>query len=289
MYNMVEKAIEFAAVKHEGQVRKGTTIPYIAHPFGVALLLQKEHQRNEVIAAGALHDTLEDTDTTKEELLKQFGEEVLWLVMAATEPDKSLPWEERKLHTIEQLPLRSNEEVALIAADKLHNLRSIQREVTEKGEEVWSRFNRGKRDQSWYYMGIVQALIDRKKEIPLVRQLEKEVCRLFISRDKLGARDIDMLFKCAAGISEELREELGEGNALKFIEDVAAEAQLIFNDRGEEVIAPLKKMMEEQGISLKMDATKQKLLLAYLAELKHRLAWSEDVFIDHLKRNQWRL
>lgn len=289
MYNMIEKAIEFAAVKHEGQVRKGTNIPYIVHPFAVALLLQKENQRDEVIAAGVLHDTLEDTDTTKEELLKQFGEEVLWLVMGATEPDKSLSWEERKLHTIEQLHLRSNEEVALIVADKLHNLRSIQQDVTEKGEEVWSRFNRGKRDQSWYYMGIVQALVDRKKEIPLVRQLEKEVCRLFIGRDKLGARDIDMLFKCAAGISEELREELKEGNTLKFIESVATEAQLIFNDRGEEVIVPLKRMMEEQGISLKTDSTKQELLLAYLTELKHRLSWSEDVFIEHFKRNRWRL
>lgn len=289
MYNMVEEAIEFAAVKHEGQTRKGSSIPYITHPFGVALMLQKEHQRDEVIAAGVLHDTLEDTDTTKEELMKKFGEEVLWLVMAATEPNKSLPWEERKLHTIEQLPLRSNEEVVLIIADKLHNLRSIRQEVAERGEVVWAHFNRGKHDQSWYYMGIVQALMERRKEIPLVRQLEKEVCQLFIGRDKLGVREIDMLFKCAGGISEELRKELGEGSALKFIEEVAAKAEISFNDKGQELLAPLRKILDERGATLQTDATKQELLLAYLTELKHRLAWSDDVFYEHFKRNRWRM
>ncbi|RNF39483.1 HD domain-containing protein [Planococcus salinus] len=289
MYSMVEKAIEFAAIKHDGQFRKGTVIPYITHPFGVALLLQKEQQREEVIAAGVLHDTLEDTDTTKEELLKQFGEEVLWLVVAATEPSKSLPWEVRKLHTIEQLPFRSDEEVMLILADKLHNLRSIHQDAADKGEDVWLRFNREKRDQSWYYMGIVQAVMGRKKEIPLVRQLEREVCRLFIGKDKIGTRDIDALFKCAAGMSEELRQEMGEGNALKFIEEITVRADRNFKEKGSELIAPLKKGMDDRGLSLHMDTDKEGVLLAYLTELKHRLAWSDDVFFEHFKRNRWRM
>ena len=148
MGRLIEKAMKFAAIKHEGQMRKGTNIPYIIHPFGVALILQKAKQRDEVIAAGLLHDTLEDTNTTEIELCEHFGEEVLKLVQAASEPDKSLSWEERKNHTILSLPHRSNEEITLIIADKLHNLRSIQEDIEREDDQVWSRFKRGKRDHS---------------------------------------------------------------------------------------------------------------------------------------------
>ena len=73
MSDLIGNALQFSAVKHAGQIRKRTDIPYITHPVGVAFILQREDQRDEVIAAGLLHDTLEDTDTSEEELLELFG------------------------------------------------------------------------------------------------------------------------------------------------------------------------------------------------------------------------
>ncbi|MFS0576805.1 HD domain-containing protein [Sporosarcina sp. 179-K 3D1 HS] len=95
--NIIERAFQFALQKHEGQYCKGTDIPYITHPFAVAMILKHHRCRDEVVAAGLLHDTLEDTDTTELELLKLFGSDVLELVQAASESDKSLPWEHRSM------------------------------------------------------------------------------------------------------------------------------------------------------------------------------------------------
>lgn len=179
MSDLFENALQFAAVKHAGQVRKGTDIPYITHPVGVAFLLQGEDQREEVVAAGLLHDILEDTATSEEELLQLFGEEVLQLVKSASEPDKTLSWEERKGHTIADLAFRSNEELAVITADKLHNLQSIQRDIEKYGEDVWARFNRGKAQQAWYYREIVNALQGRKEEVALIRKFATIVAEVF--------------------------------------------------------------------------------------------------------------
>ncbi|WP_224075205.1 HD domain-containing protein [Planococcus chinensis] len=179
MKNIVEYAIGFAALKHAGQVRKGTDIPYISHPFAVGMMLQRAGESEEVIAAGLLHDTLEDTAATEDEIREGFGERVLLLIRAASEPDKSLPWEERKRHTVSQLASRSREELAVIIADKLHNLRSIRLDLEEFGDEVWNRFNRGKEQQGWYYREIVNALKSRQEEWPMAQELKEEVERVF--------------------------------------------------------------------------------------------------------------
>ncbi|MCP2033444.1 (p)ppGpp synthase/HD superfamily hydrolase [Planomicrobium sp. HSC-17F08] len=179
MRNLIELAIGFAAFKHAGQVRKGTSIPYISHPFAVGMMLQQADESEEVVAAGILHDTLEDTAATEEEIRTVFGEQVLLLVKAASEPDKSRPWEDRKHHTVSKLAARSREELAIIVADKLHNLRSIRLDLEETGEEVWNRFNRGKEQQEWYYRGIVNALISRHGELAMAEELKEEVARVF--------------------------------------------------------------------------------------------------------------
>ena len=135
--DLVEKSIVFAAKAHREQNRKGTDIPYITHPFAVGMLLQKAKCSEEVIAAGILHDTLEDTATYYEDLTENFGVRVADLVVAASEHDKSLPWEERKQHTIDSLKDASREEIQVIVADKLHNLRSIHKDYLANGEIIW--------------------------------------------------------------------------------------------------------------------------------------------------------
>lgn len=92
---LIHRAIYFAVQAHDGQKRKGTDIPYIAHPFEVAQLLMEAGAEDEVVAAGLLHDTVEDTAVTAADVQKQFGVRVAELVMLCSE-EKGLSWEERK-------------------------------------------------------------------------------------------------------------------------------------------------------------------------------------------------
>ena len=177
--DMVEKAIIFAAKAHDHQKRKGTDIPYITHPIAVGMLLQKEKCSEEVIVAGILHDTIEDTETTFEDLTEVFGLRVANLVQAASEKDKSLPWEVRKQQTIDGVKDATLEELQVIVADKYHNLKSIQSDLELLGDLIWQRFNRGKRDQHWYYASIVKALSPRKKEFNVIGELEEVVKEVF--------------------------------------------------------------------------------------------------------------
>ncbi|GGD99995.1 HD domain-containing protein [Paenibacillus nasutitermitis] len=102
-HSIIEKAIEFGAYSHRNQTRKGTEIPYISHPYAVGMILLKAGCNEEVVAAGILHDTLEDTETTDEQLRALFGPVVLGTVQGCSEPDKGAIWGERKQHTLEVL------------------------------------------------------------------------------------------------------------------------------------------------------------------------------------------
>lgn len=176
--SLIDSAIEFAAKAHKSQYRKGTDIPYISHPYGVGMILLNAGCEEEVIIAGILHDTLEDTDTTEEDLLTNFGEEVLAIVKGCSEPDKSASWEERKKHTIDYLQHAPLSVRQVACADKLHNLRSIKRELTKMGEATWTKFKRGKEQQKWYYTEIVKSL-GYTSRFPLLDLLQAEVEDLF--------------------------------------------------------------------------------------------------------------
>ncbi len=121
--NIIEKAASFAADKHKNQYRKAPHILYISHLVSVALILQKYNFSENIIAAGLLHDTLEDTETTEQELLENFGPEILQYVKEVTE-EKSLPKLERKSLYIENLNYASFGGLAIATADKIHNTKS---------------------------------------------------------------------------------------------------------------------------------------------------------------------
>ena len=106
---MIDLAIEVAVKAHQNQFRKGTDITYITHPLAVGIMLAKAGCSDEVIIAGILHDTVEDTPATLDYIKDTFGEEVSLIVNGASEPDKSLPWEERKSHTQDFLKGASRE------------------------------------------------------------------------------------------------------------------------------------------------------------------------------------
>jgi (p)ppGpp synthase/HD superfamily hydrolase len=176
--DVIEKALQVASRAHEKQYRKETKIPYITHPVAVGMLLMKAGYEDDIIAAGILHDTVEDTDLTLVDLEASFGKKIAEIVAGCSEPDKSLSWEERKEHTIEFLRTASEEIRAVACADKLHNIRSIRRDYKEKGNEVWERFNRGKHQLQWYYRNIVESL-GVLSTFNLLDDLRDEVDRLF--------------------------------------------------------------------------------------------------------------
>ena len=157
---MVQKAIDFATKVHEGQYRKGTDRPYIVHPMEVGKIVSTMTQDEEIISAAILHDTIEDTDVTYEDLKQEFGTRVADLVAAESE-DKSKTWIERKGHTLEHLKTASQAEKILTMADKLSNIRSMARDYLLVGEELWQRFNMKDREkQAWYYTSMIDLLKD---------------------------------------------------------------------------------------------------------------------------------
>ena len=178
----IDIAIEVASKAHRNQTRKGTDIPYITHPFAVGIILAQEGCPEEVIVAGIIHDTIEDTSITLEYIRENFGEKVASIVQGCSEPDKSLPWEERKKHTIEYLRNAPLEVRTVACADKLHNVRTIAEDQAKIGDEVWKRFKRGKEEQKWYYQSLVDSLCGRASDpdrISIFQQFKKEVERLF--------------------------------------------------------------------------------------------------------------
>lgn len=182
---MIDSAIEVALRAHQNQVRKGTDIPYVTHPLAVGIILAKAGCPDEVIIAGILHDTVEDTSVTLDDLREKFGEKVPRIVEGASEPDKSLPWEERKKHTQDFLRGASPEVKFVVLADKLANIRSIASDYSEIGDALWERFNRGKEAQKWYYQGLVQALRDESAVEAyqiLYRQFTQKVEEVFGNR-----------------------------------------------------------------------------------------------------------
>lgn len=156
---LLDKALAFAAKAHQGQFRKGTDIPYISHPYAVGLILQGAGCREEVVAAGILHDLLEDTEVNLAQLREEFGLGVAMIVEGCSEPEHDdLPWETRKEHTIAYLKSAPVEIRMVACADKLHNLRSMLVDYRQVGEALWVRFKRGREKQEWCYRELAASL-----------------------------------------------------------------------------------------------------------------------------------
>lgn len=151
MREIEKKAKQFAYEAHKGMTRKGKDTPFTYHLELVNKILKTLTTDEEILAAGWLHDVIEDTPITLDELKKEFNPKVCYYVDLETE-DKSLPWKDRKLKQIEELR-RNNFEVALIAyADKMANLTEMDSDYQLEKEKLWKRFNRGKDEQHWYYL-----------------------------------------------------------------------------------------------------------------------------------------
>ena len=145
---LLKRALDAAAVWHADQFRKypGVRVPYVSHVAGVVSILARHGLSEEAQAAGALHDVLEDTAATYDDLCARFGERVAKLVRFASEEDKTLPWEQRKQQYLERFPGKPWEAQAITLADKIDNFESILVCAAQHGNP-WAMFKRGKEAQ----------------------------------------------------------------------------------------------------------------------------------------------
>ena len=173
----LEAAIAYAMECHKGASAKGTNLPYILHPIETVQILTRMNADTNLLCAGILHDTLEDTDATLLEIYRRFGADVAALVNAHTE-DKRRSWYYRKLHTLTKLP-EENIRVKMCAmADKVSNLRRLWADYKKIGDELWERFNAPKEMQAWYYSGLVDAFYEMQN-YPETEELYWEMNTLY--------------------------------------------------------------------------------------------------------------
>jgi (p)ppGpp synthase/HD superfamily hydrolase len=175
-------AVEFAARAHRGQYRKASQIPYILHPLNVARILIECGASEDLVLAAVLHDVVEDTPVTLDQLRAQFGDHVGDLVQAISEADRQDTWENRKRAMLVLTEQASQDVLLLELADRLDNIREIQRDLAAQGDVVWKRFTRGFEQQQWLYHQFADLFSRRVTTdcgIPLAQEFRTRVNEVF--------------------------------------------------------------------------------------------------------------
>jgi len=189
--NIKEKAKQFSIGAHKDQVRKNEPDkPMIMHPISVGMLLEEYGYNDDIIAAGYLHDVVEDTEYTLEDIERIFGNNIANLVKGASEPDKSLSWKKRKQHTINKTKELSFENKLVVCADKINNLEDLMLMFQKTRTRDFSRFNEGEEQQKWYYTGVYESIIfGQDSELPIFKRLKEVLDIVFYDKrnEKLEA------------------------------------------------------------------------------------------------------
>jgi GTP pyrophosphokinase len=161
-----DAALEFASASHRGQMRKGTAIPYISHPLGVASIALEFGATETQAIAALLHDTIEDCGVAREELQRRFGSDVARIVADCTDSTTAPkpPWKERKEKYIAHVASVRADVLLVSASDKLHNARAIVRDVGSQGKDVWKRFSQGPAEVLWYYRSLLTEFTVRRAD-----------------------------------------------------------------------------------------------------------------------------
>jgi (p)ppGpp synthase/HD superfamily hydrolase len=185
------QALVYAAELHATQVRKGTSVPYIAHLLAVAAIaLEAGASEDEAIAA-LLHDAFEDQGgaEVREAIRSRFGDAVVGIIDGCTDAEiiPKPPWRERKVAYVAHLPHASPSVRLVSAADKLHNARAILHDYRILGAALWSRFNGGEEGTLWYYRALVTAFREAEPE-PRVDFIVAELDRTLQELETLAAR-----------------------------------------------------------------------------------------------------
>ena len=161
---LLDRAIVFAVRAHAGTERRGKGFPYIVHPMEAVEIVATMTKDQELLAAAVLHDTVEDTDTTVEQIRTEFGDRIASLV--ASESD-TMPegvseedsWHARKQAAIDRLARASHDAKMVALGDKLSNMRAIARDYAQQGDALWNLFHvKDRKEHEWHYRGLAESL-----------------------------------------------------------------------------------------------------------------------------------
>lgn len=162
--DLLDRAIVFAVKAHHNTERRGKGFPYIVHPMEAVEVVATITPDQELLAAAALHDTIEDTDVTVEQIRAEFGDRVANLVHAESDRfveglSEAESWRDRKQEAIDRLAAAPHDAKIVALSDKLSNMRAIWRDYQVKGDELWKIFHVTDKDlHEWHYRGLAASL-----------------------------------------------------------------------------------------------------------------------------------
>ena len=161
---LLDRAIIFAVRAHAGTERRGKGFPYIVHPLEAVEIVATITPDQELLAAAALHDTVEDTAVTEEDIRKEFGPRIADLVAAESDvfpegQSEEQSWHARKQAAIHRLAQSSHDAKIVAIGDKLSNMRAIARDYAVQGDALWNLFHvKDKASHAWHYRGLLESL-----------------------------------------------------------------------------------------------------------------------------------
>jgi len=161
---LLDRAIVFAVQAHAGTERRGKGFPYIVHPMEAMEIVATMTPDQELLAAAALHDTVEDTDVTIEQIRAEFGDRVASLVAAESDEvvegvSEEDSWHARKQTAIDRLARAPHDAKMVALGDKLSNMRAIARDYAVQGDKLWSLFHTSDpKEHEWHYRGLADSL-----------------------------------------------------------------------------------------------------------------------------------
>ncbi len=162
--SILDRAIVFAVKAHAGTARRGKSFPYIVHPMEAVAIVATMTSDQELLAAAVLHDTVEDTEVSLDDIHREFGPRVAKLVeeesdVFVEDVSKADSWHSRKQATIDRLSHASRDAKIVALGDKLSNARIIYRDFVQKGDALWNIFHvTDVKEHEWHYRGLAAAL-----------------------------------------------------------------------------------------------------------------------------------
>lgn len=168
--SLLDRAIIFAVKAHSNSERRGKGFPYIIHPMEAVEIVATMTPDQELLAAAALHDTVEDTGVTVADIRREFGDRVADLVESESDKfaegvSEEASWHDRKQAAIDRIAAAPVDAKKVALGDKLSNMRAIARDYAVKGDELWNIFHvKEKSEHEWHYRGLARSLEPLKDE-----------------------------------------------------------------------------------------------------------------------------
>ena len=183
---LLDRAIIFAVKAHAGTERRGKGFPYIVHPMEAMEIVATITPDQELLAAAALHDVVEDTEISADEIRREFGDRIAALVVAESDVfvegvSEEDSWHDRKQAAMDRLAAAPRDAKIVAMGDKLSNMRAIARDYAVKGDELWKIFHaKDPKDHEWHYRGLATALEELKDSFAyreFVKLIDQVFCK----------------------------------------------------------------------------------------------------------------